>query len=78
MMKDYRYAHNFMAVGKLMTVDCIQWLKKDFLGYLDSWKRSVDERQKPQEENQGFSDSEKNKMQISQETLLGLRITSMF
>ena len=58
MMKDYRYARNFMAVGKLMTVDCIQWLKKDFLGYLDSWKRSVDERQKPQE-NQGFSDSEK-------------------
>ena len=44
------------------------------LGFLEE----MDERQKPQEENQGFSDSEKNKMQISQETLLGLRITSMF
>ena len=77
MMKDYRYVHNFMAVGKLMTVDCIQWLKKDFLGYLDSWKRSVDERRKPHEENQD-SEEKKNKMQISQETLLGLRITSMF
>ena len=74
MMKDYRYVHNFMAVGKLMTVDCIQWLKKDFLGYLDSWKRSLDERRKPQEENQDSED----KMQISLETLMGLRITSMF
>ena len=46
-----------------------QWLKDDFLKYLDEWQASVQKRE-------GFSDAAKAKMQLSQETLLGIRITS--
>ncbi len=48
-----------------------QWLENYFLKYLDDWEASVERRS-------GFSAAQKLKMQISQETLLGIRITSEF
>jgi hypothetical protein len=47
----------------------LQWLENDFLKYLDDWEASVEKRRE-------FSAAEKIKMQISQETLLGIKITS--
>ena len=49
----------------------IQWLTEEFLGYLNDWEQCVNERQ-------GYTKSQKNMMMLSQETLLGLRITSEF
>ena len=43
-------------------------MKEDFLGYLGKWKKSVSERK-------DVSKTQKNKMMLSTETLLGLRIT---
>ena len=45
-----------------------QWLKKDFIGYLDRWEKSVEDRI-------GFGKTEKNKMMLSAETRSGLRLT---
>ena len=50
-------------------VHCPQWLETEFLAYLDEWERSVNGRP-------GFDDADKKRMLLSQETLLGLRITS--
>ena len=47
----------------------IQWLKHDFLGYLDSWEAEVQQRD--------ATPSEKNQMCLSRETLEGLRITGL-
>lgn len=47
----------------------MQFLESEFLAYLDSWKESVSGRQ-------GYEDSERKRMMLSSETLLGLRITS--
>ena len=49
----------------------LQWLKEEFLPYLEGWKKSVQERK-------GFSDGEKKKMQLSDETLLGLEMTGIY
>ena len=49
----------------------IQWLKDDFIGYLDDWETSVRERP-------GFSRAEQNNMLLSPETRLGLRTTGMY
>ena len=46
----------------------IQWLKHDFLSYLDEWEASS-------QAQDGLSQAEKNKLCISRETLEGLRIT---
>lgn len=48
----------------------MQWLEETFLPYLDDWEKSVNARQ-------GYSRAEKNRMMLSSETLLGLRMTSM-
>ena len=45
-----------------------QWLEEDFLGYLKEWEESVMARQ-------GFTLKEKKNMLLSQETLLGIKIT---
>ena len=45
-----------------------QWLEEGFLGYLDDWEKAVKERK-------GFTDEEKKRMMLSQETLEGLRMT---
>ena len=49
----------------------LQWLEETFLPYLDDWEKGVAERK-------GFTKTERNKMVLSTETLLGLRMTSMF
>lgn len=48
-----------------------QWLEEEFLPYLDAWEKSVKERE-------GLSDAQKKRMTLSQETLLGLRITGQY
>ena len=48
----------------------LQWLKEEFLPYLERWQKSAQERE-------GFSDAEVEKMQLSDETLLGLRMTGV-
>ena len=48
----------------------LQWLEKDFLGYLDEWEASVRARE-------GFTWAEKTSMTLSKETLEGLRLTSV-
>ena len=47
-----------------------QWLENEFLGYLDEWDASVWVRE-------GFTDEEKKRMTLSQDTLEGLRMTGM-
>ena len=46
----------------------MQWLKKDFLGYLDQWEKSVQARD-------GFKAGQKKMMLLSDETLTGIHIT---
>lgn len=46
----------------------IQWLKEEFLGYLDKWEASVQARE-------GFDKTAKNKMLLSEATRSGLRFT---
>ena len=48
-----------------------QWLEESFLPYLDEWEAGVASLK-------GLSKREKNRMQLSAETLLGLRMTSMY
>lgn len=45
-----------------------QWLEEDFLSYLDNWRESVRSRE-------GYTDSEKKRMLLSEETESGLRLT---
>ena len=49
----------------------MQWLKEDFLGYLDEWQRSVEQRE-------GFTTAQKQMMCLSKETLTGLKMTGRF
>ena len=48
----------------------MQWLEKDFINYLDEWKESANGRE-------DLSESEKQKLCLSRETLEGLHFTSM-
>ena len=57
-----------MCVFYLIFYATFQWLEEDFLGYLDDWEKAVKERK-------GFTDEEKKRMMLSQETLEGLRMT---
>ena len=52
----------------IMTVYILQWLKYDFLGYLDEWEASS-------QAQEGLSQAENNKLCISRETLEGLSFT---
>ena len=52
----------------ILTYWYLQWLREDFLGYLDEWEKSVEERQ-------GFTASQKAMMLLSRETIEGLRTT---
>lgn len=47
---------------------CVQWLKNDFLAYLDNWEKSV-------MAIKGLQKKEKNKLMLSAETKLGLKMT---
>ena len=46
----------------------VQWLEEVFLSYFDKWKESAESRE-------GYEQAEMNLMQLSSETLFGLRIT---
>ena len=46
----------------------LQWLKQEFLPFLDNWEKSVQGRE-------GFTDTEKKRMLLSDQTTLGLRMT---
>ena len=46
----------------------LQWLRDEFLVYLDEWEKSVNDRP-------GFSKEEKNLMLLSPATRLGIRMT---
>lgn len=48
----------------------LQFLKKEFLPYLEEWKESVDKRE-------GYTKAAKKRMLLSQETLEGIHFTSM-
>ena len=48
----------------------MQWLETNFLGYLDEWDSSV-------HNCPGFTPAEMKKMQLSSETLAGLKVTGM-
>ena len=45
-----------------------KWLEGTFLPYLNHWEESVEERE-------GFNASQKKRMLLSTETMLGLRMT---
>ena len=49
--------------------DRLEWLTKDFLQYFENWKRTIEERG-------DFTDAEKASMQLSHQTLLGLKISA--
>ena len=49
----------------------LQWLEKDFIGYLREWEENVEKRN-------GYSKDEKRRMTLSQETIKGLRMTGKF
>ena len=49
----------------------VQWLEKEFLPYLDEWERSVNERD-------GYDDTQKKRMLLSEQTILGLRMTGKY
>lgn len=55
----------------MFSFDILQWLKEDFLGYLNEWEVSVEQRP-------GFTSSQKNMMLLSRETIEGLRTTGRF
>lgn len=46
----------------------MQWLEKDFLGYLKEWEESVSKRE-------GLTNKERNNMLLSQETCFGIEVT---
>ena len=48
----------------------MQWLREEFLPYLERWEESVSKRE-------GYSKVEEKMMLLSQETRNGLRITGM-
>ena len=62
--------HVINVCDLIMTPDGLQWLEEQFLGFLADWEKSVEDRK-------GFSKAERQKMLLSPETRLGLRMTGM-
>lgn len=68
---DPRFKVNLLVEFTIATLTYeIQWLKEDFLKYLDEWEDSVEART-------DIEDAVKTKMLLSRQTLDGLRITGM-
>ena len=65
---DHNEYKNYLNI--LMLSSQLQWLEETFLPYLEEWEASVARRE-------GFSKAEKKRMQFSDETLLGLKMTGM-
>ena len=60
-----------IIVQKVNVKCTLQWLEDDFLTYLNEWEASVKGRE-------GFEDVQKKQMLLSEQTLLGLRMTGDF
>jgi hypothetical protein len=58
---------------QIATSFLLQWLEETFLPYLDQWEECVHRRDPKQ-----FTTSQKKRMLLSQETMDGIRMTSMF
>ena len=54
----------------------LQWLLNEFLVYLENWEQSVATRPDPSPEVK-YTDGQRNRMMISPETRLGLKMTGM-
>ena len=67
---DQRLDVSYNYVIKIIDFINVQWLKQEFLPYMDAWEASVDALE-------GFTDVEKKRMLLSQETLLGIRRTGI-
>eukprot|EP00794_Sanderia_malayensis_P001655 gene1655-1842_t len=59
----------FLAPYKSLNDPRFEFLENDFLGYVENWKTSVEEREGD------FSDSERAKMFLSQQTYNGIKVT---
>ncbi len=59
----------FLAPYKSLNDPRFEFLENDFLGYVENWKKSVEEREGD------FSDSERAKMFLSQQTYNGIKVT---
>ena len=69
------YAVHHYGVCTYVLIMCtymhVQFLKDEFMNYLEMWKKSV--MAKPR-----FKDEEKKRMMLSQETLTGIKITDTY
>ena len=54
----------------IMVLILLQWLEKEFLGYLNEWEESVEGRVE-------IEKKERNKMLLSRETIEGLRMSGV-
>ena len=71
-ISDCRYIASYTQVVCHMFVHaCMQWLEEDFLGYLQNWKKGVDDRKKVDKMKKKAA----NKMLLSLETRNGLQMT---
>ena len=52
----------------------IQWLEEDLFGYLQKWKKSVDDRKKANK----MKKKDANKLLLSLETRNGLQLTGIY
>ena len=62
---------SLLVLCKFYITLLIQFLKFDILGYFKRWELSVANRQ-------GYSDAEKKRMMLSQETLHGITMTGKY
>lgn len=60
----------FVNGNKHVNYSFMQFLREEFLVYLEEWAKSVEGRE-------GFTPKEKKKMQLSSETLLGIKLTGV-
>ena len=54
----------------IMALILLQWLEKEFLGFLNEWEESVEGRVE-------IEKKERNKMLLSRETIEGLRMSGV-
>ena len=59
-----------MKVHEDQVYACMQWLLKDFLGYITGWEISV-------ESQEGYTKEQRNKMMLSHETRQGLKMAGI-
>ena len=57
--------------GSVVIVSLIQWLKTGFLEYLSEWEKWIDSKH-------GLTTAERTRLCLSQETLIGWKITGKF